>query len=66
MTRFAEAALAAGRAACSILGWKPGEFWQATPAELALALSAIGGANHGEGAPPLTASELRRLEHEHG
>lgn len=41
--RFADAALAAGRTACAGLGWRPGEFWDATPAELAMALEGLVG-----------------------
>ncbi len=31
-------------AAAALLGWRPDEFWAATPAELALALEPPGGA----------------------
>ena len=65
MTRFAEAALAAGRAACGVLGWTANEFWQATPAELALALSAISEPG-AESASPLTGAELQDLERGNG
>ncbi|MDQ3139478.1 MAG: phage tail assembly chaperone [Pseudomonadota bacterium] len=46
-----------GRAA--LLGWRPGEFWDATPAELALMLQP----NAGHDAPPdgATIEALRRL-----
>jgi hypothetical protein len=40
----AEFASAAGRlagAAGAVLGWRPGEFWAATPAELAAIFSAL-------------------------
>ena len=30
-------------AASTLLGWRPGEFWDATPAELALALEPVSG-----------------------
>lgn len=35
---FSDAAERAAGAACAWLGWRPGEFWEATPAELATAL----------------------------
>jgi hypothetical protein len=38
MDRFGEAATRLCNAAALILGWRPHEFWDATPAELALAL----------------------------
>jgi uncharacterized phage protein (TIGR02216 family) len=37
MERFGEAAARLCNAAAVILGWSPHEFWDATPAELALA-----------------------------
>lgn len=37
--RFAPAALALYGLAARLLGWKPAEFWAATPAELADALT---------------------------
>lgn len=40
-----------------VLGWKPDDFWNATPAELA-AIFAAGGE---PGAPPLTRGELTTL-----
>ena len=41
---FGEAAARLCNAAAVILGWKPDEFWNATPAELALALQIPGSA----------------------
>ena len=38
MERFGEAAARLSNAAAVLLGWRPGEFWNSTPAELALAL----------------------------
>jgi uncharacterized phage protein (TIGR02216 family) len=35
---FAEAALRAAHLAAAALGWRPDEFWAATPAELVTAL----------------------------
>lgn len=39
--RFASAALALCSLAARTLGWRPGEFWEATPAELAAALGLL-------------------------
>ena len=38
MTLFGENATRLAGAAAMLLGWRPGEFWEATPAELAAAL----------------------------
>jgi uncharacterized phage protein (TIGR02216 family) len=35
---FGEAALRAAHVAAAVLGWRPAEFWAATPAELVTAL----------------------------
>ncbi|WP_439547269.1 phage tail assembly chaperone [Sandarakinorhabdus sp.] len=35
---FADAARRAAHVAAAVLGWRPGEFWAATPAELLTAL----------------------------
>lgn len=42
MDDFGEAAARLCGAASMMLGWRPGEFWESTPAELALALGAGG------------------------
>lgn len=42
-TRFAPAALALCALAARTLGWRPPEFWAATPAELAAALGLLAG-----------------------
>jgi len=39
---FGEGALRLCHAAGMLLGWRPGEFWDSTPAELATALQAPG------------------------
>jgi hypothetical protein len=53
---FAErASLLAGLSAKG-LGWRPNEFWSATPADLALAMS-----DGGDGSAPPTHDEIRRL-----
>jgi hypothetical protein len=36
--RFGEVALRAAHLAAALLGWRPAEFWDATPAELITAL----------------------------
>lgn len=41
MTRFAEAARSLAGVAGALLGWRPDEFWRATPAELAAVLQAM-------------------------
>ena len=38
---FGEAAVRLCGAAAALLGWRPGEFWEATPAELAAALGQV-------------------------
>jgi uncharacterized phage protein (TIGR02216 family) len=43
MTRFAEAAGRLAGVAGWLLGWRPDEFWRATPAELAAVLGAARG-----------------------
>lgn len=62
--RFAAAALQLCGLAARSLGWRPHEFWAATPAELAASLGLL--------APGATASGLDRqtlqrlMEHDHG
>ena len=48
---FGEAAARLGGAAAMLLGWRPSDFWDATPAELAAMFEAPGEA----GTPPDTA-----------
>lgn len=57
MSEFAGAARRAARVAAALLGWRPAEFWAATPAELR---TALGVDEAGEGAPA-TADMLRQL-----
>ena len=53
---FGEAAQQLCSLAAALLGWRPDEFWDATPGELATALNLPGG-----GAPDrVTFEELRR------
>ncbi len=56
---FAEAALAAWRAAVIALGWRPAEFWDATPQELLTALAAV--LDDDREPRPLSRAELDRL-----
>lgn len=58
---FGQAALALYAVAARILGWKPEEFWAATPAELLAALAPPGGAS------TLGRADLERMmEHDNG
>ena len=54
--RFGRSALRLSGLAARLLGWLPDEFWNATPADLAAALSPY--AAEGQ---PLARSELNRL-----
>jgi uncharacterized phage protein (TIGR02216 family) len=56
---FSEAAARLAGWAGALLGWRPDEFWRATPAELAVVLTALNG---GDAAMPVTRDELARLE----
>lgn len=56
---FSEAAARLAGVAGALLGWRPDEFWRATPAELAAVLAALTG---GGSAAPLSREELARLE----
>lgn len=55
---FSEAAGRLAGMAGALLGWRPEEFWRATPAELASVLLALAG---GGGAAPLSGADLARL-----
>ena len=57
MAEFAEAAVRLAGLAGALLGWRPDEFWNSTPAELAAVLNALGG----EDAEPASGPDLRRL-----
>ena len=52
--RIGERAVALAGLAARLLGWRPDEFWRATPAELAAVL-------HDEMIEPVAGDELRRL-----
>lgn len=55
---FSEAAARLAGMAGALLGWRPDEFWRATPAELAGVLAALTGG----GAVPVTRDELAKLK----
>ncbi|HYW14974.1 MAG TPA: phage tail assembly chaperone [Allosphingosinicella sp.] len=57
MERFSEAAGRLAGLAGALLGWRPGEFWAATPAEL----GAVLGAMTGEAPEAAERSDLERL-----
>ncbi|KQN00862.1 hypothetical protein ASE85_09590 [Sphingobium sp. Leaf26] len=59
MTRFADGAGRLAGVAGWLLGWRPDEFWRATPAELAAVLRAARGEEAVEAA--VDGAELRRL-----
>jgi hypothetical protein len=62
---FGQAALRLSGLAARSLGWRPSEFWAATPAELAAALSPADPAD--PVAHPLGRDEFNRLmEQDHG
>jgi hypothetical protein len=50
---FSEAATRLAGIAGALLGWRPEEFWNATPAELAAVLGAMGGEAQGASADDL-------------
>jgi uncharacterized phage protein (TIGR02216 family) len=54
---FAAAALKLAGSAGLLLGWRPEEFWRATPPELAAVLGAMAG----EDAPSASGDDLVRL-----
>lgn len=59
MTSFADAAARLAGVAGLLLGWRPEEFWRATPEELAAVLRAAGGGD--EAGAGVDGAELRRL-----
>ena len=58
MSFTAQAGRLAGLAG-ALAGWRPDEFWRATPEELAAVIAALSGE---EGLPPLGAADLNRLK----
>jgi uncharacterized phage protein (TIGR02216 family) len=57
VAEFAAAAVRLAGLAGALLGWRPEEFWKATPAELATVLQAIGGSDNAVA----SATDLQRL-----
>ncbi|HEY0113525.1 MAG TPA: phage tail assembly chaperone [Allosphingosinicella sp.] len=57
MARFSEAAAKLAGLAGALLGWRPDEFWKATPAELAAVLEAM----FGSAEAGASRSDLERL-----
>ena len=57
MAEFAKAAAQLAGSAGALLGWRPDEFWKATPAEMAAVLSALAGDE-----APAAAADLARLK----
>ena len=55
---FSDAAARLAGTAGALLGWRPDEFWNATPAELAAILDAL----TSEETPPASAADLARLK----
>ncbi len=59
---FAQAARRLAGQTALLLGWRPDEFWRATPDELADALRALGEATTGiGGASPIDRADIRQL-----
>ena len=58
MNCFGETAAQLSGVAAMLLGWRPEEFWNSTPAELALALSPPSG--DAEPVDPIRIDELKR------
>lgn len=50
--------------AASLLGWRPGDFWAATPAELAMALTPPAAAPPRAGVDRMTLQRLMEQDHE--
>ena len=59
---FSASAARAGGLACLVLGWRPAEFWAATPEELASVLAAL---TPDAGDQPVTAAALSQLQEQY-
>lgn len=57
---FSDCARRLAGIAGAALGWRPEEFWRATPAELAAVIEAFAGAAHSE--EPASRADLEGLE----
>lgn len=58
---FADTAARLAGLAGALLGWRPDEFWRATPDELAAPLRVLRGEDEGEGMAAADAADLARL-----
>lgn len=58
--RFADGAARLAGLAGALLGWRPDEFWRATPAELAAVIGALGGS--GPAGAAAARGDLARLQ----
>lgn len=56
MSRFADKAVRLAGLAGALAGWRPDEFWRATPAELEAVLATLAGPQTTVDAPPDTAT----------
>ena len=59
---FAESAGRLAGFAGAVLGWSPGAFWRATPAELAAVVAALTAGGAGGGGDPPDAATMARLK----
>lgn len=59
--RFADAAGRAAHAAARLLGWRPAEFWAATPAELRTCLGQDAGIADAKADAPADSGQLARM-----
>lgn len=59
--RFMDGAARLAGIAGALLGWRPDEFWRATPAELAGVLSALFGEDGGDPAGPADLARLKEM-----
>jgi hypothetical protein len=60
--RFADGAVRLAGLAGAMLGWRPPEFWAATPEELAAVLAAMTGGGAGRGGETAGADDVARLK----
>ena len=58
---FSDSARRLAGLAGALLGWRPAEFWNATPAELAAILEALSGGGGDGGGASATPEDLERL-----
>lgn len=58
---FRDAARRLAGLAGALVGWRPDEFWAATPAELAAVLDALAGSGAGASVTPGEVERLKRM-----